>query len=108
MLSGNPRADINRLLSDFYTPDVAFVGTGLPLSQGEVVKDILGGLCAAVESLNVEQLQTIIVEPDKVLVDFAIVHAKNKDGSISTDHSTCVFKKGTNGWRCITDVIVRQ
>ena len=101
-------SDVGRLLEEFYTEDVAFVGTGLPLSRGAVVKDILGGLCGVVESVRVEQLQTIVVEADKVLIDFALVHAKDADDNETVDHSTCVFQKGANGWRCITDVFVRQ
>jgi ketosteroid isomerase-like protein len=101
-------SNVEQLLAGFYTQDVAFVGTGLPLSQGPEVKDILSGLCAAVRSVRVEQLQTIVVEPQKVLIDFAIVHAENEDGTSSVDHSTCVFHYSENGWRCITDVIVRQ
>lgn len=100
--------DIDRLLSEFYTPDVAFVGTGLPLSQGPVVKNILGGLCGAVESVWVEQIQTIIVEPQKVLIDFAIVHAKGADGATTEDRSTCIFHNGPNGWRCVADIFIRD
>ena len=100
--------DIDRLLSEFYSPDVAFVGTGLPLSQGPVVKNILRGLCGAVESVRVEQLQTTIVEPQKVLIDFAIVHAKGVDGTVTEDRSTCVFYNGPNGWRCVADIFIRD
>ena len=100
--------DIERLLSEFYIPDAAFIGTGLPLSQGPVVKDILGGLCGAVQSVNVEQLQTIIVEPQKVLIDFAIVHSEGADGNATTDHSTCIFHNGPNGWRCVADIFIRD
>ncbi|MCY3751323.1 MAG: hypothetical protein OXS28_17440 [Gammaproteobacteria bacterium] len=100
--------DVDRLLAEFYSPDVTFVGTGLPLSQGPVVKDILGGLCGAVKSVRVEQLQTIIVEPSKVLIDFAIVHAKGADGTTTEDRSTCVFYNGPNGWRCVADIFIRD
>ena len=100
--------DIDRLLAEFYTPDVAFVGTGLPLSQGPVVKDILGGLCGAVENVRVEQLWTVVVEPSKVLIDFAIVHAKGADGTVTEDRSTCVSHKEPDGWRCVADIIIRD
>jgi len=102
------KSDVDRLLSEFYTPDVAFAGTGLPLSQGSVVKDVLGGLTGAAESVRVEQLQTVIVEPEKVLVDFAIVHVQGVDGTAISDRSTCVFHNGPNGWRCVADVFIRD
>ena len=100
--------DIDRLFTEFYALDVAFIGTGLPLSQGPVVKDILGGLCDAVENVRVEQLQTVVVEPQKVLIDFAIVHAKGVDGTITEERSTCVFHKKPDGWRCVADIIIRD
>jgi len=100
--------DVDKLLAQFYTPEVAFVGTGLPLSQGEVVKDILGGLCGAAESVRVEQLQSLTVEPGKVIIDFAIVHVNGSDGSEFSDRSTCIFHKGADGWRCVADVFVRD
>lgn len=70
--------DIDRLLAEFYTPDVAFVGTGLPLSQGLAVKDILGGLCGAAENVRVEQIQTVVVEPQKVRPSKPLLTAKIK------------------------------
>lgn len=100
--------DIGALLSSFYDPQVALAGTGLPLSQGPIVSEILGGLCAAAVTVKVEQLQTVNVEEGKVLVDFALVHVTTQDGSSLTDRSTCVFKKTAEGWRCVADVFIRD
>lgn len=100
--------NVDLLLSEFYTPDVAFAGTELPLSQGPAVKDILGGLCGAVKSVSVEQLQTLIVEPGKVMVDFAVVRGMGVDGTTFNDRSTCVFHYTPSGWRCIADIFIRD
>ena len=100
--------DIDGLLSSFYDPQVALAGTGLPLSQGPIVRDILVGLCGAAASVKVEQVQTIIVEEGKALVDFALVHVTTHDGSSLTDRSTCVFKMTRDGWRCVADVFIRD
>ena len=100
--------DLDCLLSEFYSEDVVFLGTGIPLSQGTSVKEILGGLCGAAMSVRVEQLATLEVDPGKVLIDFAIVHVDTTDGTSSRDRSTCVFHKRENGWRCVTDVVVRE
>lgn len=100
--------DIAGLLSEFYVPQVIFLGTGLPLSQGPIVSDILGGLCSAAKSVTVKQLQTMVVDDGKTLVDFALVHVTTADGSSLTDRSTCVFKNTESGWRCIADVFIRD
>lgn len=100
--------DIAALLSDFYVPQVIFLGTGLPLSQGPIVSDILGGLCGAAASVKVEQLQTLVIDEGKALIDFALVHVTTADGSSLTDRSTCVFKKTESGWRCVADVFIRD
>lgn len=102
------KKDVDSLLTKFYAPGVAFAGTGLPLTQGAAVKHVLAGLCGAAGSVRVEQLQTLIAEPGKVLVDFAIVHVEAVDGSKVKDRSTCVFQNGPAGWRCIADVFVRD
>ena len=101
-------SDVDVLLSKFYTPDVIFAGTDLPLSQGQVVNNVLKGLCGAVESASVEQLQTLVVEPGKVMIDFAIIHAQGKDGTAIKDRSTCVFQNGPHGWRCVADIFIRD
>jgi ketosteroid isomerase-like protein len=88
------RKDVEGLLANFYLPGVVFVGTGLPLTQGEGVKH--------------EQLQTLVAETGKVLVDFSIVHVETVDGGKLQDRSTCVFQKGAEGWRCIADVFIRD
>lgn len=100
--------DVDGLLSKFYSAGVAFAGTGLPLTQGPEVKNILAGLCGAAKTVRVEQLQTLVVEPDKVLVDFGIVHVQAVNGEKITDRSTCVFHKGPDGWRCVADVFIRE
>lgn len=102
------RKDVAGLLTTFYSPEVAFAGTGLPLSQGPMVKDILAALCGAATSVRVEQLQSLVVEPGKVMVDFGIVHVKAVDGSAIKDRSTCVFHRGPDGWRCVADVFIRD
>jgi ketosteroid isomerase-like protein len=102
------KKDVDSLLAKFYAPDVAFAGTGLPLTQGAAVKNVLAGLCGVARSVRVEQLQTLVAEPGKVLVDFAVVHVEAIDGSKVKDRSTCVFKKGPDGWRCIADVFIRD
>ncbi len=106
--NGVAENDIEMLLSKFYSSDVAFVGTGLPLTQGKVVADVLGGLCNAVDTVSVEQLKTLIVEPDKVMIDFAVINGQGKDGTAVSDRSTCVFHKRAEGWRCVADIFVRD
>ena len=68
----------------------------------------LVGLCGAVQSVNIEQLQTIIVEPQKVLIDFAIARSEGTDGNATTGHGTCVFHNGLDGWRCVADIFIRD
>ncbi|MEN9923891.1 MAG: SnoaL-like domain [Pseudomonadota bacterium] len=100
--------DVAGLLSNFYDKDVVFLGTGLPLSQGPIVSTILEGLCGAAARVKVEQLQTLVIEDGKAMVDFALVHVTTADGSSLTDRSTCVFKKTDNGWRCVADAFIRD
>jgi hypothetical protein len=77
------------------------------LTRGADLKILMGYMVPVVSQFTVEPVGAYLLGDD-VACDFSRVHAVMSDGTKTLDHSTCIFQRTPEGWRCAVDIFIRE